>query len=99
MTFNPATKKFRTFLMPGNGAIESLTVGLGGKIFCTLLTSGKIAVFDPTTRTFLEVDVGVGKSKPNGIDSDSKGDIWFADTDKNALIKLDTRMALKLWVK
>ena len=99
MTFNPATKKFKSFLMPSNGAIESLTVGIGGKIFCTLLTSSKIAVFDPVTSTFLEFDVGVGKSKPNGIATDSKGDIWFADKDRNALIKLDARMVVKLWVK
>ena len=99
MTFNPTTKKFKTFLMPSNGAIEGLTTGLDGKIFCTLLTSSKIAVFDPVTSTFLELDVGVGKSKPNGIGTDSKGDVWFVDMDKNALIKLNTGMAKKLWVK
>jgi streptogramin lyase len=127
MSFNPATKKFKTFLMPSNGAIESLTVGSDGKIFCTLLTSGRIAVFDPATSAFLELDVGsaettkttankktgtsalmeshsdpdenVNKSKPNGIATDSKGDIWFVDKDKDTLIKLDARMAAKLWVK
>lgn len=128
MTFNPATRKFKTFLMPSNGAIESLVAGKGGKIFCTLLTSNKIAVFDSATRAFLELDVGgawavnvspdvkktgtsalinsmdpdkdeSGKSKPNGISTDSKGDIWFVDMNKDALIKLDARMAAKLWIK
>lgn len=99
MTFNPTTKKFKSFLLPNNGAIESLAVGMNGKIYCTLLTSSKIAVFDTATHAFLELDVGVGKSKPNGISADSKGDIWFTDTDKNTLIKLDARMAAQLWVK
>ncbi len=99
MTFNPVTKKFKSFLMPSNGAIESLTAGIDGKIYCTLLTSSRIAVFDPATNAFLEFDVGVGKSKPNGIDADSRGDIWFTDTDKDTLIKLDARMVVKLWVK
>jgi len=123
MAFNPATKKFKTFLMPSNGAIESLTVGIDGKIFCTLLTSSKIAVFNPVTSAFLELDVGftvqqnkqaskpvssalgeldeaVGKkSKPNGIGADSRGDIWFADTDKDTLIKLNASMVAKLWAK
>ncbi|MBI5626615.1 MAG: hypothetical protein HY935_05365 [Nitrosomonadales bacterium] len=124
MTFNPATKKFKTFLMPRNGAIGSLTAGVDGKIFCTLLTSSKIAVFDPATSAFLELDGGawaagvspnvkktatgaspdpdeedVGKSKPDGIAADSKGDIWFVDINKDTLIKLDARMAAKLWLK
>ena len=99
MTFNPVTKKFKTFLMPSNGAIEGLTVGTDGKIFCTLLTSSRIAVFNPATSAFLEFDVGAGKSKPKGIDADSKGDIWFADMEKDALIKLDANMVAKLWVK
>lgn len=124
MTFNPATKKFRTFPMPSNGAIESLTAGIDGKIFCTLLTSNKIAVFNPATSAFLELDV-VGftmqqnkpdskpatnrlleldentnkKSKPNGIAADSRGDIWFADKEKDTLTKLDAGMVAKLWVK
>jgi virginiamycin B lyase len=99
MTFNPATKKFKTFLMPSNGAIESLTAGINGKIFCTLLTSSKIAVFDPVTSAFLEFDVSAGKSKPNGIDADSSGDIWFADMDKDTLTKMDAGMVTKLWIK
>lgn len=124
MTFNPATKKFKTFLMPSNGAIESLTAGIDGKIFCTLLTSSKIAVFNPATSAFLELDVGFTvqqnrpdskpvtnsrfesddesaskTSKPNGIAADSRGDIWFADTDKDTLVKLDASIAAKLWVK
>lgn len=99
MTFNPATKKFKTFLLPNGGAIESLAAGIGGKIYCTLLTSSKIAVFNPATGAFLELDAGVGKSKPNGIAADSRGDIWFADMDKDTLVKLDASMVAKLWVK
>lgn len=99
MTFNPQTKKFKTFHMQGGSVVEGLTAGIEGKIFCTLLTSGKIAIFDPATRSFMEFDVGVGKSKPNGVAADSKGDIWFVDMDKNALIKLDARMVLKTWLK
>ena len=124
MTFNPVTKKFKTFLMPSNGAIEGLTAGIDGKIFCTLLTSNKIAVFNPVTSAFLELDV-IGftmqqnkqdrkpvtsalsgsdesaskKSKPNGIAADSRGDIWFTDTDKDTLIKLDKSVVAKLWAK
>jgi virginiamycin B lyase len=126
ITFNPATKKFKTFLVPSNGAIESLAAGTDGKIYCTLLTSSKIAVFNSTTSTFLELDVGSawatkaspsvkktgtsaliqsiepdegGKSKPNGIAADSKGDIWFVDKEKDTLMKLDAGMAAKLWIK
>ena len=99
MTFNPVTKKFKTYLMPSNGAIEGLTAGIDGKIFCTLLTSSRIAVFNPATGAFLELDTGVGKSKPNGIAADSKGDIWFADTNKDTLTRLDANMVKKLWVK
>ena len=99
MTFNPVTKKFKTFLMQGSSVIEGLTVGIDGKIFSTLLTSGRIAVFDPATSAFMEFDVGVGKSKPNGIGTDSRGDIWFVDMGKNVLIKLDARMVVKTWMK
>jgi streptogramin lyase len=85
--------------MQSGSVIEGLTVAIDGKIFCTLTTSSKIAVFDPVTSAFLEFDVGVGNSQPNGIDADSRGNIWFADTVKNALIKLDKDMVGKLWVK
>ena len=69
MVFNPATKKFRSFVLPNNSVIESMTVAANGKIFCTLKTSSKIAVFDPKTSTFIELDVGTSKSKPKGIDT------------------------------
>ena len=99
MAFKPATKKFRIFTLPNRGAVQSLTIGVDGKIYCTLLTSGKIAIFNPATSEFLELDVGVGKSKPNGIAADSRGDIWFVDKDKDTLINLDTKIATKLWAK
>lgn len=97
--FNPATKKFRTFVLPNNSVIESMAVANSGIIYSTLKTSGKISAFDPKTSSFLEFEVGVGKSKPIGISTDSKGDIWFADKEKNALIRLDAGIVQKLWIK
>jgi len=99
ITFNPATKKFRSFTMPNGGAIEDLAAGNDGNIYCTLLTSSRIAIFNPKTGKFLELDTGAGKSKLNGIAADSKGDIWFVDMEKNTLVRLDTRIASKLWMK
>ena len=99
MKFDPATKKFKVFSMPNGGAIQSLAAGRDGKIYCTLLTSSRIAVFNPATSAFLELDAGIGKSKPNGIAADSKGNIWLVDKDKDTLIKLDAGIAAKLWAK
>ena len=99
MVFNPVTKKFRSIPLPNGSVIESMTVANNGKIFCTLKTSSKIAVFDPVTSAFMEFDVGAGKSKPIGIDTDSKGDIWFADKEKNALVRLDVNIVKKMWIK
>jgi streptogramin lyase len=76
-----------------------LTVAKDGKIICTLKTSSKIVLFDPESHAFLEVNAAMGKSEPHGIDVDSKGNIWFADTPRNALFKMDGAMVEKLWVK
>ena len=83
-------------MLPNNSVIESMTVASSGKIFSTLKTSGKISAFDPKTSKFMEFEVGVGKSKPIGIDTDSKGDIWFADKEKNALVRLDVNIVKKM---
>ena len=99
MVFNPVTKKFRSFPLLNSSVIESMTVAANGKIFSTLKTSSKIAVFDPKTSTFMEFDTGAGKSKPRGIDTDSKGDVWFADMEKNGLVRLDASIVTKLWIK
>ena len=53
----------------------------------------------PVTGSFLEMDAEVGKSRPGGIGIDSKGNIWFADTEKNALSRLDAAIVAKLWQK
>jgi streptogramin lyase len=97
--FDTATESFDTFLMPNRGASESLTVAKDGKIVCTMKTSSKIVLFDPKKNTFLEVYAAMGKSSPQGFDVDSKGNIWFADTPRNALFKMDGTMVEKLWVK
>ncbi|MBI1887598.1 MAG: hypothetical protein HYS19_04400 [Nitrosomonadales bacterium] len=97
--FNPVTKKFRIFVLPNNSVIESMTVASSGIIFGTLKTSGKISMFDPKTSKFMEFEVGIGKSKPIGIDTDSKGNIWFADKEKNALVRLDASIMKKLRLK
>ncbi|MFQ5581077.1 MAG: hypothetical protein ACE5F3_00435 [Mariprofundaceae bacterium] len=97
--FNAATESFDAFPMPNRGVSESLAVAKDGKIICTLKTSSNIALFDPEKRAFLEVNGAMGKSKPNGIDVDSKGNIWFADTPRNALFKMDIAMVRKLWEK
>lgn len=99
MTFNPASLKFKTYPMPGGSVIETLAMARDGKLFYSLRTSSKIGVFDTASRKFLELDVSVGKSQPNGIAVDSRGNIWFADTEKNALYEMDAAMVQKLWVK
>ncbi|MBI3149406.1 MAG: hypothetical protein HYZ17_12925 [Betaproteobacteria bacterium] len=99
MSFNPATAKFSSFALPRGGVIESLAAAGDGKIYFTLRTSSKIGVFDPATRAFLEIDAAPGKGRPGGIGIDAKGNIWFADTEKNTLSRLDAGMVAKLWQK
>jgi virginiamycin B lyase len=99
MVFSPATLKFKSYPMPGGGVIESLIAAADGKLYFSLRTSSKIGVFDPATRKFLELDVSVGKSQPNGIAVDSRGNIWFADTEKNVLVRMDAAMVRKLWLQ
>ncbi|MDH4284055.1 MAG: hypothetical protein OEV35_01925, partial [Gallionellaceae bacterium] len=99
MMFNPATQKFKTHTMPGGSVVEALTAAPDGKLYFSLKTSTKIGVFDPKAGKFLDIDVAVGKSLPNGIGVDSKGNIWFADTEKSSLFRMDAVMVQKLWLK
>ena len=99
MVFYPEKKIFDVFPIPDRGVIESLSLGPKGKIFFTLRTSSKIGGFDTAKKEFLEIRVGMGKSRPNGIGVDAMGNIWFADTGKNTLYRLDGEAVSKLWLK
>jgi len=99
MMFNPATRKFKTHTMHDGSVVEAMAASPDGKLYFSLKTSSKIGVFDPKAGKFLEIDVAVGKSRPNGIGVDSKGNIWFADTEKSALFRMDAAMVQNLWLK
>jgi len=98
MVFYPLKETFDVFPIPNRGVIESLSVGRNRNIFFTFRTSNKIGGFDTAKKEFLEIRVGMGKSRPNGIGVDRSGNIWFADTAKNALFKLDGEAVSKLWL-
>ena len=99
MVFYPRKEKFDTFPIPNRGVIEGLATGLDGDIFFTFRTSNKIGGYNTIRKEFLEIRVEMGKSRPNGIGVDSGGNIWFADTAKNALYQLDGDTVARLWLR
>ena len=99
LAFYPEKRKFLAHPLPRGGVIESLAIAPDGKIYFTLKTSSKIGVFNPQSADFLELDAEVGKSRPAGIGVDARGDIWYADTERNTLSKLLASAVAKLWLK
>lgn len=97
--FYPDKGRFLSFPLPRGGVLENLAIAPDGKIYFTLRTSSKIGVFNPAAADFLELDAEVGKSRPAGIAVDARGDIWFADTERNTLSRLNAATVAKLWMK
>ncbi len=75
-----------------NSGVRRLAIDRAGGIWMTYNRAGKVARFDPQTKTFREYDVPGGpKSLPYAVSVDSGGHVWFDQFDprSNDLVELD----------
>ncbi|MBI4419220.1 MAG: hypothetical protein HY560_00180 [Gemmatimonadetes bacterium] len=75
----------------GSG-VRRLAIDAGGGIWMTYNRAGKVARFDPKTKTFREYDAPGGtRSLPYAVSVDSSGRVWFNqfETALNDLVELD----------
>lgn len=88
-----ATGKIEEFPTPTpNSGVRRLAIDRSGGVWMTYNRAGKVARFDPTTKTFQEYDAPGGpRSLPYSIAVDSTGHVWFNQFDAtlNDLIELD----------
>ena len=76
---------------PGSG-VRQLAIDRNGGVWMTYYRAGKVARFDPATRTFREHDApGGAQSAPFAIGVDTAGHVWFSQfaLDLNDLVELD----------
>jgi virginiamycin B lyase len=76
---------------PASG-VRQLAIDRNGAIWMTYYRAGKVARFDPATRTFREHDApGGAQSAPFAIGVDTAGHVWFSQfaLDLNDLVELD----------
>lgn len=76
---------------PGSG-VRQLAIDRSGGIWMTYYRAGKVARFDPATRTFKEHDApGGARSAPFAIGVDTAGHVWFSQfaIELNDLVELD----------
>ena len=97
--FDPSNGSFDGFSLPVNGVIEGLAIDKAGNIIFSLGHAGRIGTMDIVSKEFLELKVVYGDSEPNDIEVDPEGNIWFADISQNALIKVDGKQLVDLWMK
>ena len=75
-----------------NSGVRRLAIDRSGGIWMTYFQAGKVARFDPGTKTFKEYDAPGGpRSLPYSIEVDSTGHVWFNQFDGglNDLVELD----------
>ncbi len=75
-----------------NSGVRRLAIDQRGGIWMTYFRAGKVARFDPATRTFKEYEAPGGpNSLPYAVSVDSTGHVWFDQFDVrlNDLIELD----------
>jgi len=88
-----ATGQIEEFPTPTTGSgVRQLAIDRTGGIWMTYYRAGKVARFDPATRTFREHDSpGGAQSSPFAIGVDTAGHVWFSQfaLDLNDLVELD----------
>ena len=88
-----ATGKIEEFPTPTQGSgVRQLAIDRNGAIWMTYYRAGKVARFDPATRTFQEHNTpGGAQSAPFAIGVDTAGHVWFSQfaLDLNDLVELD----------
>jgi virginiamycin B lyase len=75
-----------------NSGVRRVAIDKQGGIWMTYFRAGKVARFDPGTRTFREYDAPGGPtSLPYSVEVDSTGHVWFNEFDGrlNDLVELD----------
>lgn len=75
-----------------NSGVRRLAIDKSGGIWMTYFVAGKVARFDPRTKTFREYDAPGGpRSGPYSVVVDSTGRVWFNHFDGtlNDLVELD----------
>lgn len=88
-----ATGRIEEFATPTpTSGVRRLAIDRTGGIWMTYFVAGKIARFDPRTKTFQEYDAPGGpRSGPYTIEVDSTGHIWFNQFQavNNDIVELD----------
>lgn len=71
--------------LPGyNAAPQALAIGRDNKIWIIDSFLNRVGYFDQVALTWRLVDIPTANSQPMNIDIDSKGDIWFTQSDRKA---------------
>ena len=88
-----ASGKIEEFPTPTpNSGVRRLAIDRSGGIWMTYFVAGKVARFEPATKTFKEYDAPGGpRSGPYTVEVDSTGHVWFSEFDgtRNDLVELD----------
>ncbi|MBI5048378.1 MAG: hypothetical protein HZB54_05485 [Deltaproteobacteria bacterium] len=72
------------FIESGGNKLGSLDPDKDSRIWFTENRGNRVGVFDPIQSVFTEYDVPTYRSLPLGIAVDSKGVVWFTETDRDA---------------
>lgn len=88
---DPASGEIKTYPMPDSAARDphTLIFAPGGQMFFTVQGGGYIGRFTPATGDVKLAKVATPRSRPYGIDIDSKGVVWVNLFGTNKLAKVD----------
>jgi len=71
--------------------------GVGGPVYYTAQTTGRLGIVDPKTGKFEEIPLGP-KSAPHGVIVGPDGAPWITDGGQNAIVRVDPKTrAVRVW--
>lgn len=93
----PATARYFDVSRGAHPHDVAATPAVGGPVYYTAQSTGKLGILDPKSGKFEEIALGA-RSAPHGVIVGPDGAAWITDGGQNAIVRFDPQSrAVKIW--